>query len=160
METKDIKEIKTTRGILQYYRDWGMEGHIVMLNPQTIERYKEIRNSHPDGEKLGFFFAFSNEQFNNGKKMLISKGHLKEGQKLCYSSSVNGLFGTKEGLDGMYSFYDDNDKKIKEECDPQEVYFYEYNNHECMFTNDSEAYDKVKSIFGEDVAIAIKRIGY
>ena len=42
MEEKDIKTVKTTRGELRYYRDWGnYDGGIVMLNAQTIDRYKD-----------------------------------------------------------------------------------------------------------------------
>ena len=40
MEEKDIKTVKTTRGELRYYRDWGnYDGGVVMLNAQTIDRY-------------------------------------------------------------------------------------------------------------------------
>lgn len=63
MEEKDIKTVKTTRGELRYYRDWGnYDGGIVMLNAQTIDRYKAIKNEHPDADKCGVFFAFSREQ--------------------------------------------------------------------------------------------------
>ena len=48
MEEKDIKTVKTTRGELRYYRDWGnYDGGVVMLNAQTIDRYKAIKNEHP-----------------------------------------------------------------------------------------------------------------
>lgn len=49
-------------------------------------------------------------------------------------------------------------EKIKNECDPQEVYFYEYNNSECIFSDDEQAYDVVCSIFGQDAANSIRRI--
>lgn len=62
MEEKDIKTVKTTRGELRYYRDWGnYDGGVVMLNAQTIDRYKAIKNEHPDADKCGVFFAFSRE---------------------------------------------------------------------------------------------------
>ena len=52
MEEKDIKTVKTTRGELRYYRDWGnYDGGVVMLNAQTIDRYKAIKNEHPDADK-------------------------------------------------------------------------------------------------------------
>ena len=49
---------------------------------------------------------------------------------------------------------------VKEECDPQEVYFYEYNNHECQyaFDGDYEVYKLVSDIFGEYIASKIKRV--
>lgn len=41
---------------------------------------------------------------------------------------------------------------IKENCKPQEVYFVEYNNLECMldFDGDEEAWNDVVDIFGEE----------
>ena len=54
MEEKDIKTVKTTRGELRYYRDWGnYDGGIVMLNAQTIDRYK-ARMSIPTRINAGF----------------------------------------------------------------------------------------------------------
>lgn len=84
MEEKDIKTVKTTRGELRYYRDWGnYDGGIVMLNAQTIDRYKAIKNEHPDADKCGVFFAFSREQFAEGYNHLVELGHIKDGDKIC-----------------------------------------------------------------------------
>ena len=60
----------------------------------------------------------------------------------------------------ILAFSDKLNKMVKEECDPQEVYFYEYNNHECQyaFDGDYEAYELVSDIFGEDIASKIKRV--
>lgn len=61
MEEKDIKTVKTTRGELRYYRDWGnYDGGVVMLNAQTIDRYKAIKNEHPDADKCGFSLLAEN----------------------------------------------------------------------------------------------------
>jgi len=61
---KKVQTIKTTRGELKYYRDWNnSDGGVVMLNAQTVRRYREIQDQHPDADKCGVFFAFSNEQF-------------------------------------------------------------------------------------------------
>lgn len=158
MAEKDIQTIETTRGELKYYRDWSnYEGGIVMLNDQTIKRYREIQNAHPDADECGVFFAFSNQQFSEGYKHLIELGHIKDGDKVL--RSVGGAFGTKEGLDKFFKFYEDRDKPIREECDPQEVYFYEYNNHESMIAwdGDLEAIKIIISIWGADVARSIKR---
>lgn len=48
-------------------------------------------------------------------------------------------------------------KQQAAECDPQEVYFYEYNNHECQYHDDTHAYAIIVDIFGEDIAKQIKR---
>lgn len=128
-----------------------------MLNAQTIKRYLEIQNQHPDVDECGVFFAFSNEQFSEGYKHLVELGHIKDGDKVI--RSVGGAFGTKDGLDKFFQFYEDRDKPIKDECDPQEVYFYEYNNHESMIAwdGDLEAIKIIIDIWGADVARRIVR---
>lgn len=158
MEEKDIMVINTTKRELRYYRDWdNYEGGIVMMNAQTVKRYREIKDQHPDADECGVFFAFSNQQFGEGYKRLIELGHIKKGDKVL--RGVGGAFGTKEGLDKFFKFYEDRDTPIREECDPQEVYFYEYNNHESMIAwdGDLEAIKIIISIWGADVARNIKR---
>ncbi len=160
MKEQDKKKriVKTTRGTLQYWLDWDCDGAIRMDNPQTIERYNELRyHSNPDCKKHHVFFAFSTEQFNEGYKGLVADGSIKEGDKICQAN--HGLFGTKEGIDSFYAAYDEIDAKIKEECDPQEVYFYEYNNHESMINweGDEDAIRLIISIWGLETAKKIKR---
>ena len=62
-----------------------------------------------------------------------------------------------EGL--FYEYLAGIDAKIKAECDPQEVYVYEYNNYECCiaYDGDLEAIKTVLSLFGEEAARKIKR---
>lgn len=52
---------------------------------------------------------------------------------------------------------DDSYKRVVEECDPQEVYFHEWNNHECMFTDDTDAMKVVVRLFGTKAG-SVKRI--
>lgn len=151
---EEVKEINTTKGVLQYYRDWDNEGGIVMLNPQTLDKYKELKKGEAKLE--GAFFAFGKTQFEEGYSKLVNEGYITEGEKIYHAGA--GLYGTKEGLDKVFDYYKNKEKRIKEECDPQEVYFYEYNNHECMFTSDEDAIKEVKRIFGKDVVKKIKRI--
>ena len=49
--------------------------------------------------------------------------------------------------------------KIRSECNPQEVYVYEYNNHECCidWDGDLNAIRIIATVWGEDVARTIKR---
>lgn len=158
MEEKDIQTIKTTRGELKYYRDWdNMEGGIVMLNAQTIKRYREIRDQHPNADEYGVFFAFSKEQFDEGYRHIVELGHIKDGDKIA--GGLGGSFGTKEGLDKFFKFYEDRETPIRDECDPQEVYFYEYNNHESQIAwdGDLEAIKIIIDIWGADIARNIKR---
>ena len=69
-----------------------------------------------------------------------------------------GLYGTKEGLEAVYTFYEERSKRIAEECNPQDVYDYEWANHECMITyDDEEAIQIVIDLFGEEKAKTVKR---
>lgn len=160
MEEKDIKTIQTTRGELRYYRDWDRyEGGVVMQNAQTINLYKQIKNQHPEADEYGVFFAFSNEQFKEGYDKLVKLGHIKEGEKIT-QDTASGAFGKLESLQAFFKFYEDRDKRISAECDAQEVYFYEYNNHECMFSwdGDKDAYQLIVDYFGEEIAQSIQRL--
>ena len=129
-----------------------------MLNAQTANRYKELKKQHPNADDCGAFFAFSSEQFHEGYKRLVELGHIKDGDKVI-QTNLGGLFGTKDGIDKFIGFYDKRDKLIPKECDPQEVYFYEYNNHESMIAwdGDLEAIKIIIDIWGADMARKIKR---
>lgn len=80
-----------------------------------------------------------------------------EGEKLLHIGG--GGFATKDGAKRLFEFYESINAKIKAECDPQEVYVYEYNNHECCIAwdGDLEAIRIVLSLFGEEAARKIKR---
>lgn len=160
MGQQNIKTIKTTQGELRYYRDWdNYEGGVVMLNAKTIKRYRQIKDTHPNADKYGVFWAFSREQFAEGYKHLIELGHIKDGDKISQDKET-GCYGTKDGLEGFFKFYDENLANIPKECDPQEVYFYEYNNHECMFAwdGDEDAIKIIRLYWGDEVAEKIHRI--
>lgn len=159
MEEKEIKTIQTTKGELRYYRDWdNSEGGIVMLNPQTIVRYKAIGNEHPDADKYGVFFAFSKEQLAKGIQHLKELGFIKDESELRQDRGT-GAFGTDAGLTAFFKFYSDSRSAIPKECDPQEVYFYEYNNHESMYAwdGDLEAIKIIIRYWGADIARTIIR---
>lgn len=154
----DIKTIQTKSGELQFYQDWDRtEGSIIMINAKTIERYKELRKSgvNVDLSEFDCFFAFTDEQFKKGLKSIRP---LKEGEKLI--QICNGGFITKDGNERLDEFYKSIHEQIKDECDPQEVYFYEYNNHECMFSwdGDYDALDIIKHYWNEDIANSIHRL--
>lgn len=149
--------VKTTKGELKY--TIGEEGGIEMENPQTIARYQELRNQHPDCKKFGIFYAFSNKQFDEGKEEMRKLGLYKDGQKI-YSFGAGGYGVDKKLIDDYFGFYKRQEDIIALECDPQEVYFYEYNNHECMFDwdGDKRAFAVVQAVFGKEVALKIQRI--
>lgn len=159
MEKKDIKTIKTTKGELRFYRDWDKwDGGIRMLNAQTITRYVQINEEHPDADKYGVFFAFSREQLAEGIAHLKELGFIKDDSELVRDKNT-GAFGTEAGLRSFFNFYKESRAAIPEECDPQEVYFYEYNNYESMYAwdGDLEAIKVIINYWGVDVARNIKR---
>ena len=159
-QTMDISEdIRLDSGLV-IYRDWDCEGAIRMRNAKTIKRYKGLQNesSNIDVNALGVFFAFSDKQFEEGRQELIDKGYISSEDKI-YRLPISGGFGTKQGYHALIETYSKNVDRIREECDPQEVYFYEYNNHECMISwdGDYEAIRHIIGIWGKDVAKRIVR---
>lgn len=132
-----------------------------MRNAKTVERYQEITSKHPNSEEYGIFWAFSNKQFEEGYKMLVNKGFIKEGDKVKRVSAMSGMFGASfELIKKFFDFYANNDKLIAAECDPQEIYFYECNNHEYMYDwdGDAEPLRIVYNIWGREVAEKIHRV--
>ncbi len=114
-----------------------------------MSTYSELKNINP--ELFECFFAFSDSQYNEG----IAKHNL-EGKKIF--RGFGGLFGTQEGIAKLYADYDAIAKRITDECDPQEVYDYEFANHECGYTcDDSEAMKIVISHFPSEKYELVKR---
>lgn len=143
---------------MTYERNWETEGAVVMHDAKTIDRYRELRSQHPDCYECGCFWAFSDKQFAEGYAILVKRGHIKDGDKLVRTNAT-GLFGTREGINRMHEFYYDIKQKIKIECVPQEVYFEEYNNHECMIAwdGDEEAIKIIVDIWGKEIAKSLIR---
>lgn len=114
-----------------------------------MENYATIKDKQPVLWEC--FFAFSNQQFAEGKKKMGIE------DKKLYDGG-HGLYGTREGIKKLFADYDAIDKEIAEKCDPQDVYDYEWNNHECSITNDDEdAINIVIRIFGKEIARTVKR---
>lgn len=102
-------------------------------------KYSEAKQFNPSMTEC--FFAFSNQQFEEGKAK-----NIPEGKKVL--SGPFGLFGTQEGINDFIQQYNEHDKMIVANCDPQDVYNYEFGNHECGYTgDDTEAMDIVKGFF-------------
>lgn len=112
--------------------------------------YLEIKKKQPTC--VDCFFAFSKQQLAEG----IKEHHL-EGKELF--NGDYGLIGTKEGIRNFMGFYDTQSKEIAENCEPQEVYDYEFGNHECDYINDDkDAILIVIAYFGAERAKTVKRM--
>lgn len=121
-----------------------------MNTKATIEHYRNIKNEHAPLRKC--FFAFSESQFYEGKR----EAGIGDDEKI-YSGEA-GLYGTKEGIQEMFDFYDAKRKQIAAECNPQDVYNYEWSNYECMVAcDDEEAIRLVVGYFGMEIAKTVKR---
>ena len=114
-----------------------------------MSKYAEIKNRQP--ELFECFFAFDNKQFAEG----IAKHNL-EGKKIF--RGIGGLFGTHEGIARLYADYDAIGNEVTEQCDPQEVYDYEFANRECGYIgDDTEAMKIVISHFPAEKYDLVKR---
>lgn len=143
-------------GNLYVMQDWDNDGVLWYHGEQTLGLYHQLKDEMYHHEFSGIFFAFSDEQFMNGCKRI---GVDPNNTKGVLFKIPGGGFGTREGLDAMYAYYDGIDKRIREECDPQEVYLCEYNNHEgCInMEGDTEAIQIIIDTYGKDVAEEITR---
>lgn len=139
---------------LKHYRDWNCDGAIQMENVMTLKRYHEIKEETYNVNLANYdcFFAYNREQLEEGLKQI---GKTKD-QIYKYG---NGLFGTHDGFTRYMNYLERADERIKNECDPQEVYFYEFNNHECMidYEGDMAAIELVMNIFGDEIAQTLTR---
>lgn len=131
------------------------DGMLAWRHAKTLKRYRELRKEQTemDVSKYRCFFAFSREQLVQGQKSI----GLKEGERLV--SFGCGGYGTEEGVKQMFARLEEIENQIKTECDAQEVYCYEFNNHESFlaFDGDVDAIRLVKGIFGLETALKIKR---
>lgn len=139
-----------------FSQDWDNDGMMSYSNAKTLLRYKELceERSKVDMKQFDCFFAFTNEQFERGLKSIRP---LKEGEKLI--RLCGGGFATKDGAERLSEYYRSIEEKIKQECDPQEVYCYEYNNYEsCIaYDGDANAIRLIIDYWGEEVARKIVR---
>lgn len=137
-------------------QNWENDGMLVWHNAKTIKRYKELCNERNtcDLSKFDMFCAFSNEQFAKNSKTIRP---LREGEK--YVAFGAGVYGTRDGIEKYLDFSRNISKRITEECDPQEVYCYEYNNYESFiaFDGDVDAIRLIAAIWGQEAASRIKR---
>jgi len=119
------------------------------IKSEKKKSYSELIHEQPKLQDC--FFAFSNKQFEEGLDKVNLRG------KKIYDGGLR-LYGTKEGIQKYIDFNRNITKRIKEYCTPQEVYDYEFTNHECDYVgNDEEAIKLVITYFGEEKAKGVKR---
>lgn len=118
-----------------------------------MSKYQEIKEKAYKMKQPGVFYAFDDKQFVEG---LIREGYIEEGQTyedfkkkgIKLYADGHGGYGTKEALDNGFKKYLEIDKEISEQCNPDEIFEYEWRNHECGYTGDwSEALNITKAYF-------------
>lgn len=145
--------------MVNYEINWENDGAVEMKNPKTINRYHELCEqwSKFDCEKVGMFWAFDQKQFDEAHNRLVKKGIIGESDQVFKGPA--GAFGTIKAFKAWIEAHKEFKKSVKEECDPQEVYFYEFNNHESQidYEGDLSAIQLIADFYGVDVAKTIKR---
>lgn len=132
------------------------DGMLDYKNAKTLKRYRELCDERDkcDIPSFGCFFAFSDKQFAEGLKTIRP---LEEGEKLV--RFMAGGYGTKEGVKQLVTYYKDMRERIANECQPYEIYCYEYNNHESFMSLDGDmvAIMVIVHTFGVETAKKIQR---
>lgn len=140
-------------------RDFENDGILRIIGASTLVTFKKLHRELTEFryEDYGIFVAYSKEQFKNHYDALIKEGRISENEQIVKSGCT---FGTEASFKKLDEYLTRVKDRIKAECDPQEVYWYEYNNGECFLSWDGDAY-AIKQIihyFGIDAARNIRRI--
>lgn len=156
-DIETLTETKTESKPFEYWQDWdNYDGMFSYRNAKTLDRFKELSEQirSVDLRKFDMFAVFSKEQFEQGMKEIRP---LRQGEKLVTFGA--GIYGTKDGIANCIAWIDERNKQIAAECDPQEVYVYEFNNYESAiaFDGDENAIRFVADLFGWETAKTVKR---
>lgn len=141
---------------MTYEIDYENDGYIRIKDDDTISRYRALRyDAQPP--RGNYFWAFDKAGLLNEVARMKRDGAISQVSDLV--SGGAGLFGTREALRALDRWYLEQGAMIAEECDPHEVYLYEYNNHECFVSwdGDLEAIKTIIRYYGYEVAKTIQR---
>lgn len=143
--------------MMTYQVDTNNDGYVRMAGATTIDRYKALKYDEqpPCGN---YFWAFDRKQLAAGYMRLKESGAVSEPNQLV--NAGGGLFGTPKAIDNLRMWEIKRGARIADECDPQEVYLYEYNNYESFISwdGDLEPIMIIISIWGYEVAQKIERL--
>jgi uncharacterized protein YutD len=119
--------------------------------------YSEYKKQNVNTEDLKIFFAFSDEQFDEGLADINKKFDTKLNTKDLVGA-FGGMVGVKEDITGFFKRISEKNDKIPELFTAQEVYDYEFGNYECGYVcDDEEAIKIVVDLFGTNAAKKVKR---
>ena len=108
-------------------------------------KYTELKDEYSKYHNDGIEYVFGQDQWRD----YLKRHNLTEEQaKATLIGDGFGGIGTKEAFKARDEYFDSVTKKISEQCNPDEIFEYEYWNHECGYTGDwSEALKITKAYF-------------
>ena len=119
--------------------------------------YADYKSQQVDTDDLKLFFAFSIKQFDEGLAGINKKFNTNLEVKDLVAS-IGGMVGVKEDISEFFRRINEKNKKIPELFSAQDVYDYEFGNHECDYVcDDKEAINIVVEFFGTGLAKKVKR---
>ena len=133
-------------------QDWKQDGMLIIQNAQTLDKYQAIRNEDDQYKNPEVMWNCDAQEAIIKLKPLLNKG-----EKII--QFMDDCYATPNGIKMMFEHEVFVKELIKKECDPQEVYYYEYNNYICYqnYYGDAEAIKTVYDIYGEEITRSIKR---
>lgn len=136
--------------MIQVMTDWSNDGCLRYTGAETLDLYHSLNDEiyRQPLTDIGMFFAFDTKGVNEGIDTLRKRGLLKEGEKIFNYGC--GCFGIEGSFEKRLEFINERKRRMIEECDPYEVYVYEYNNFECCidYDGDQRAVEAVLGIYG------------
>ena len=118
-----------------------------------MSKYTELKEKARTIPMVGIFYAFDNEQFVKG---CIECGYLKAGQTIddFKKSDIKlvgdgfGGYGTREAFENRNKQYEEIDNEIRQQCNADDIFRYEFWNYECGYTmNYEEALNATRHYF-------------
>jgi hypothetical protein len=109
----------------------------------------------PNADAHRVFFVFIKKQLTEGMEKF---GYKDTSEIVSTGLPGLGLYGAPECVKSFMDEYEAMEDRVRNECDPQKVYEYEFSNHECGYTgSDEEAIQIVVSYFGKEKARQVRR---
>ena len=108
-------------------------------------KYTELKEKYSSYHNDGIEYVFGQDQWRD----YLKRHNLTEEQaKATLVGDGYGGIGTKEAFKARDEYFKTVEKEILEQCNPDEIFEYEYWNHECGYTGDwSEALHITQAYF-------------
>ena len=100
-------------------------------------KYTELKEKYSSYHNDGIEYVFGQDQWRD----YLKRHNLTEEEaKATLVGDGYGGIGTREAFKARHDYFETVEKEISEQCNPDEIFEYEYWNHECGYSGDwSEA---------------------